>query len=92
MYKTAALRNQDEAELLEVIGPRAAELVKLFSKTKRPRVLEEALAEKGFDGVDPVTRALCILDGANLLEQQTLGRFPHIKTAWEAYNQREKTA
>jgi hypothetical protein len=92
VYKTAALRNQDEAELLEVIGPRAAELVKLFSKTKRPRVLEEALAEKGFDGVDPVTRALCILDGANLLEQQTLGRFPHIKTAWEAYNQREKTA
>tara|TARA_R110000868_G_scaffold120202_5_gene319034 strand:+ start:3738 stop:4739 length:1002 start_codon:yes stop_codon:yes gene_type:complete len=91
VYKNAALRAHEEGELIKIIGPRAAELVKIFAKIFRAKDLEAPLAEKGFDGVDPVTRALCILDGANLLEQQSLGRFPHLQKAWEAYNQRERT-
>lgn len=83
-------------ELKNFIGSRAFDLVLLFSTIDRPKTLEEACQDfKGWElrtregrGTTPVTPAqfadLCVLEAANLREQNILRQFPKLEEVWNA--------
>jgi hypothetical protein len=94
IYKDACLEQDDQAELLSIIGEKAMDLVKLFATTARPTALE-ATAGKYTEtlpltdgGEVQITReqfyALYVIEAANLYEQNSgvPSKYPNLKKFW----------
>lgn len=92
-FKSPCLTIDQQGRLEEVIGPKALELVKLFSTINRPKVLEQSigkvmhsieLTDGGVVVVSPENfKALCAIEAANLADQDELGNYPGLKAVWQ---------
>lgn len=92
-FKSACITMDEYSALADVVGDEAATLAKLFCTTERPKTLENALVSKSTTldlsagGTVEVTpdqlRALCIIEGANLDDQRSLGGYPNLRALWQ---------
>jgi hypothetical protein len=85
----------DNRATVASFGKEAEALAYLFSVIDRPKALEAALAGKTmqvalrYDQRVELTavqrEALCLIEGANLLDQATLGQWLHLANFWEQW-------
>lgn len=88
VFKTVTVPAQQRAAVAATIGEAATELVELFRDIERPQTLETALATNSTcvtlrDGstrtITPdQLNSLCAIEVANLRDQNSLGRWPHL--------------
>jgi hypothetical protein len=88
-FKVQTLQLQDRAQVVNVIGEEATQLVELFHKIRRPGTLERALATKtkqvdSNDGSlitlnEIQLNRLCAIEAANLSDQKALKNYEHLR-------------
>ena len=88
-FKHAVLKIEDRAQVVNVIGIEATELVELFHSIQRPGALESALANsttvvKARNGspinlTETQLNRLCAIEAANLSDQKALKNYEHLR-------------
>lgn len=100
-FKQQTLDPLFKHRIVELFGEETARLVELFSRIKKTETLEDALKNKITTVVtrehntitlDQTTvDSLCLIEAANLRDQNNLNKYEHLKRFWNEYSRPTQT-